>query len=102
MNRSLGLVAIVVRDYDEAIRFYADSLGFELIEDTYIPDQDKRRVIVAPAGSNSLRLLLARAAGAGLLRMPRHDERDESSTEVHGCSRMAIRAASSFARNLKG
>jgi catechol 2,3-dioxygenase-like lactoylglutathione lyase family enzyme len=32
MNRSLGLIAIVVRDYDEAIRFYADSLGFELMD----------------------------------------------------------------------
>jgi catechol 2,3-dioxygenase-like lactoylglutathione lyase family enzyme len=63
MNQSLGLIAIVVRDYDEAIRFYVDSLGFELIEDTYIPAQDKRWVVVAPSGSNSSRLLLARAVG---------------------------------------
>jgi len=63
MNQSLGLVALVVRDYDEAIRFYVDSLGFELVEDTYIPAQDKRWVVVAPSGSNSSRLLLARAVG---------------------------------------
>jgi catechol 2,3-dioxygenase-like lactoylglutathione lyase family enzyme len=63
MNQSLGLIAIVVRDYDEAIRFYIDSLGFELIEDTYIPDQDKRWVVVAPSKSDSSHLLLARAVG---------------------------------------
>jgi catechol 2,3-dioxygenase-like lactoylglutathione lyase family enzyme len=63
MNQSIGQITIVVRDYDEAIGFYVDTLGFQLIEDTYIPEQDKRWVVVAPRGSNSIRLLLARAVG---------------------------------------
>ncbi len=46
MNRSIVHVAIVVEDYDEAIDFYTTKLGFELIEDTYIPKQNKRWVLV--------------------------------------------------------
>ena len=61
MNQSIGLVALVVRDYDEAISFYVDTLGFCLIEDTYIPEQDKRWVVVSPPGATESRLLLARA-----------------------------------------
>jgi catechol 2,3-dioxygenase-like lactoylglutathione lyase family enzyme len=57
----LGLVAIVVRDYDEALAFYVGRLGFELIEDSYVAAQDKRWVIVAPHGGTT-RFLLARAA----------------------------------------
>ena len=49
MRQSIGQVAIVVRDYDEAIDFYVKLLGFSLIEDTYLPAQDKRWVIVALA-----------------------------------------------------
>jgi catechol 2,3-dioxygenase-like lactoylglutathione lyase family enzyme len=64
MNQSIGQIALVVRDYDEAIRFYIDKLDFQLIEDTYLADQDKRWVVVAPRGENSARLLLARAVGA--------------------------------------
>jgi catechol 2,3-dioxygenase-like lactoylglutathione lyase family enzyme len=63
MNQSLGQVAIVVRDYDEALSFYVDTLGFKLIEDTPVPAQNKRWVVVAPPGSSSARLLLARAVG---------------------------------------
>jgi catechol 2,3-dioxygenase-like lactoylglutathione lyase family enzyme len=63
MDQSIGQVAIVVRDYDEAIGFYVGSLGFKLIEDTPIRAQDKRWVVIAPAGSSSMRLLLARAVG---------------------------------------
>jgi catechol 2,3-dioxygenase-like lactoylglutathione lyase family enzyme len=63
VKQSLGLVAIVVRDYDEAIDFYVGTLGFEIIEDTAIPEQDKRWVVVAPPGSSGSRLLLARAVG---------------------------------------
>jgi len=63
MNQRIGQISLVVRDYDEAIRFYVDTLGFELIEDTYIPGQDKRWVVVSPRGNNSARLLLARAVG---------------------------------------
>lgn len=63
MNRSLGLVSIVVRDYDEALRFYIETLGFRLIEDTPVPAQQKRWVVAAPPGSTSSHLLLARAVG---------------------------------------
>ena len=58
---TIGQIALVVRDYDEAIQFYVDVLGFALIEDTAIPAQDKRWVVVAPRGSTGVRLLLARA-----------------------------------------
>ena len=63
MNQSIGYVAIVVRDYDEAIRFYVDDLGFDLVEDTRIEAQDKRWMLVAPPGSTGTKLLLARAVG---------------------------------------
>lgn len=55
-------VALVVRDYDEAIAFYCGKLGFTLAEDTYQPAQDKRWVVVAPPGSDGTSLLLARAS----------------------------------------
>ncbi|AXI81040.1 VOC family protein [Peterkaempfera bronchialis] len=58
----LGLVAVVVRDYDEAIAFYVESLGFELVEDTRI-SEEKRWVVVAPPGARESAVLLARAAG---------------------------------------
>ena len=63
MTQTIGQVALVVREYDEAIDFYVGRLGFTLIEDTYIPEQDKRWVVVAPPGSSDTRLLLARAVG---------------------------------------
>jgi catechol 2,3-dioxygenase-like lactoylglutathione lyase family enzyme len=63
MNQSIGQVAIVVREYDEAINFYVETLGFRLIEDTPVPAEDKRWVVVAPPGSSTARLLLARAVG---------------------------------------
>lgn len=63
MRQWIGQVAIVVRDYDEALAFYVGVLGFNLIEDTPLPAQSKRWVVVAPPGTNSSRLLLARAAG---------------------------------------
>ena len=65
-KQSLGLVALVVRDYEEAIDFYVGTLGFELVEDTPIPEQDKRWVVVAPPGATGSRLLLARAVGLDL------------------------------------
>lgn len=64
MKQSIIHVALVVRDYDEAIAFYCDKLHFTLIEDTYQPEQDKRWVVVAPPGSEGTSLLLARAATA--------------------------------------
>jgi catechol 2,3-dioxygenase-like lactoylglutathione lyase family enzyme len=62
MKQSIIHVALVVRDYDEAIEFYCQKLNFKLVEDTYQPEQDKRWVVVAPPGSNGTTLLLARAA----------------------------------------
>lgn len=67
MRQSIGQVAIVVRDYDEAIDFYVKLLGFSLIEDTYLPAQDKRWVIVAPPGAAESRVLLAQAVGEAQL-----------------------------------
>ena len=59
---ALAQVAILVREYDEAIAFYRDVLGFRVIEDTRL-DERKRWVVVAPRGGET-RLLLARAANA--------------------------------------
>lgn len=58
----LSLISLVVRDYDEAIAFYTQTLGFELVEDTYQPEQDKRWVIVRPKSENATGILLARAS----------------------------------------
>ena len=62
MKQSIVHIAIVVKDYDEAIDFYVNKLKFELIEDIYQPAQDKRWVVVSPPGSNGVTLLLARAS----------------------------------------
>lgn len=62
MAQSLAHIAIVVRDYDEAIAFYVGVLGFDLIDDTYQPEQDKRWVLVRPKGGAGTSLLLARAS----------------------------------------
>ncbi|GAB6269481.1 MAG: hypothetical protein STSR0002_22230 [Smithella sp.] len=62
MKQSVVHVAIVVSDYDEAIGFYTRKLGFKLIEDTYIPEQNKRWVLVAPQNSKGAAILLAKAA----------------------------------------
>ncbi len=63
MKQSIGYVALVVRDYDEALAFYCGTLGFSLVEDAYIPSQSKRWVLVCPPGSTGPLLLLARAVG---------------------------------------
>lgn len=62
MTQRLALVALVVRDYDEALAFYVGKLGFDLVEDTDLGG-GKRWVVVAPPGSDGCRLLLARAVG---------------------------------------
>ena len=62
MKQSIIHVALVVQDYDEAIEFYTQKLHFNLIEDIYQPEQDKRWVVVAPPGSAGTTLLLARAS----------------------------------------
>ena len=59
-QQQLFQIALVVRDYDEAIKFYVNKLGFELIEDTAM-SETKRWVVVSP-GKNSCQLLLAKAA----------------------------------------
>jgi catechol 2,3-dioxygenase-like lactoylglutathione lyase family enzyme len=62
MKQTLGLIALVVRDYDEAIDFYTKKLHFKLVEDTYQPEQDKRWVVVSPPGNTGAQILLARAS----------------------------------------
>jgi catechol 2,3-dioxygenase-like lactoylglutathione lyase family enzyme len=63
MKQSIVHMTLVVRDYDDAIRFYTEKLRFTVIEDAYQPEQDKRWVLIAPPGSDgSALLLLARAA----------------------------------------
>jgi len=64
MRQSLGLVSLVVRDYNEALEFFVGKLGFQLVEDTYVPEQSKRWVVVSPPGATESRLLLARASSA--------------------------------------
>ena len=61
MTRRVAHVAVVVRDYDEAIAFYCDKLGFELIADEP-REEGKRWVLVGPGGGAAPSLLLARAA----------------------------------------
>jgi catechol 2,3-dioxygenase-like lactoylglutathione lyase family enzyme len=67
MIQSLAHVALVVRDYDEAIAWFTGKLGFTLVADEYQPGQDKRWVLVAPPGAlaGSASLLLARASTPG-------------------------------------
>jgi catechol 2,3-dioxygenase-like lactoylglutathione lyase family enzyme len=60
MNQRLSLISLVVSDYDEAIRFYCDVLGFDLIEDT-VMSETKRWVVVRPKGQGHCGLLLAKA-----------------------------------------
>jgi catechol 2,3-dioxygenase-like lactoylglutathione lyase family enzyme len=62
VQQSIIHVALVVRDYDEAIAFYCEKLRFTLVEDSYQPEQDKRWVVIAPPGSQGTTLLLARAS----------------------------------------
>lgn len=61
-RQAIAHVSLLVRDYDEAIGFYVDVLGFELIEDKPLPEQNKRWVTVAPPGGGGASLLLARAS----------------------------------------
>jgi len=62
MKQSIVHIALVVKDYDEAIDFYTKKLNFELKEDTYQSEQDKRWVVISPPGSKGVSLLLARAS----------------------------------------
>ena len=62
MKQSIIHIALVVKDYDEAIEFYTNKLHFTLIEDSYQAQQDKRWVVIAPPGSQGTTILLARAS----------------------------------------
>ena len=62
MKQAIVHIALVVRDYDEAIEFYTKKLNFQLLDDTCQPEQDKRWVVVAPPGSQETTLLLAKAS----------------------------------------
>jgi catechol 2,3-dioxygenase-like lactoylglutathione lyase family enzyme len=64
LKRTIGYVSLIVRDYDEAIQFYTDTLSFCLVEDTFLAGQQKRWVLLAAPGSTETKLLLARAVGA--------------------------------------
>lgn len=61
MKQEIMQMALLVKDYDEAIAFYTKKLHFKLIEDTILSDT-KRWVVIAPPGSSGCRLLLAKAA----------------------------------------
>lgn len=65
MQQSIAHIALVVRDYDEALDFYVGKLGFRVVEDTFQPEQNKRWVVVSPPGSSGASLLLARASAPG-------------------------------------
>jgi catechol 2,3-dioxygenase-like lactoylglutathione lyase family enzyme len=62
----LSLVSLVVKEYDEALAFYVGKLGFTLIEDSFVPEQNKRWVVIEPPGASGqgAKLLLARGVGA--------------------------------------
>ena len=62
MKQSIIHIALLVKDYDEAIEFYTKKLHFNLVEDTYQPEQNKRWVVISPPGSQGTTLLLARAS----------------------------------------
>lgn len=62
MKQSIAHVALVVRDYDEALEFYVGKLGFRVVEDRDQPAQRKRWVLVSPPGGAGTSLLLARAS----------------------------------------
>ncbi|QPF75283.1 VOC family protein [Roseateles sp. DAIF2] len=62
-QQSLGLLTLVVRDYDEALAFFVGKLNFRLVDDAFVPEQNKRWVVIAPPGATGgAHLLLGRAA----------------------------------------
>ena len=61
--QTLGMVSLVVADYGEALAFYVGKLGFKLVEDSFVPEQNKRWVVIEPPGaSGGAKLLLARGS----------------------------------------
>lgn len=65
MQQSIAHIALVVRDYDEALDFYVGKLGFRVVEDRFQPEQNKRWVVISPPGTSGTSLLLARASNLG-------------------------------------
>lgn len=63
MKQRIGLATVLVFDYDAAIEFFVEKLGFRLIEDTFLESENKRWVVVSPDGSTESGLLLAKASG---------------------------------------
>jgi catechol 2,3-dioxygenase-like lactoylglutathione lyase family enzyme len=61
MTQILSLISLVVREYDEAIAFFTKVLDFDLVDDTYQPERDKRWVVVKPKGAGTASILLAKA-----------------------------------------
>lgn len=64
ITQRIALVSLVVDDYDDALAFFVGKLGFDLVEDTFVPEQSKRWVVVTPPGASESRLLLAKASTA--------------------------------------
>ncbi|MDD3273644.1 MAG: VOC family protein [Bacteroidales bacterium] len=62
--QKIAHISLVVRDYDEAIKFYTSKLNFELIDDIYQPEQNKRWVLVSPKGSKGASILLAKPSNS--------------------------------------
>lgn len=60
-NQRIAQLALVVKEYDEAIEFYTQKLNFSLVEDTHLPDENKRWVVIRPPGDSNCNILLARA-----------------------------------------
>jgi len=69
MQRAIATITYLVRDYTEAIGFFVDKLGFDLVEDTSLEAEQpgKRWVVVKPAGSSGCSLLLAKAVAPAQL-----------------------------------
>ena len=80
ITQRIGLVSLVVDDYDDALAFFIGKLGFGLVEDTFVPEQPKRWVVVTPPGANESRLLLAKAS----------TEDQKSRIGLQACSRVFL------------
>lgn len=68
MVQSIAHISLLVKDYDEAIKFYTKKLNFKLVEDTKLPEENKRWVIISPPSQASTSILLARASNAEQLK----------------------------------
>lgn len=65
VRQAIAHIALVVRDYDEALDFYVGKLGFRVVEDRVQPEQGKRWLLIRPPGDSATSLLLARASAPG-------------------------------------